>query len=345
MFKPKLSFLGIFFIFAFSTTTFANSASVKVRVESHDKTIAQGNAQGVTFQEAINNFSEENNIDILYNINDGFVAINSVENIRNKSLGSDDGWFAYINRNGEIIVGSTILTSTLEDGDQLVIYYGDPEETEIINVPTLKFDDNTLNFEINSHTNPSGIKIHIITPKKTQRILISDETGHLFTSVNDLGHYQYYAEYYNYSSYPKIVKTETTDFFVGSKDGDKVTRGEAIDFIINQFDVKPFGNTDSFLDIEPNLFYYNEAIIAKSNNILSGYSDGTFRGDNYITLSELSVIISRIKNIDNLQLDSYKTNAPLWATESVDFCISLEIFHESDDFRRLVTIEDLLKIN
>ncbi len=326
----------------FSSTVLATS----VRIESHDKTIYTGQVtEATTLQEVLSSISEKNNIEVQYKKNNGVTIISAINGVENNLFGNNDGWYTYINKNGEVLMGDNPLNTIIEKDDEIVVYYGHIEDTKIINTPSITIDGRDLDFKINSDFSPAGIKIHVKTPKDTQRILISDETGIVTTKVNDLGNYKYFGEYYNYSDYPKVVKTEEKQFFVGPIDKNKVTRGESIDYIINHLGITSNNRTNPFTDVTFGEFYYVEALVAYHNNIISGYDDGSFQGDSYITLSELSIMLSRAKDATSVQSKSYDTNAPEWAKNSVNYCIDKGIFTLDDDFTRFVTLDDLNKIN
>lgn len=50
----------------------------------------------------------------------------------------------------------------------------------------------------------------------------------------------------------------------------------------------------SFKDMKPGVWYYDYVESAKLNQLINGYEDGTFRGDNNVTLDEMTAMVSRV---------------------------------------------------
>lgn len=338
--------LSFAFIFILKTNAFAND-NIFITVESYDKTISSGYSSGNTFVQCLDNFSISENLTVVYDNQDGFNKIFSVNGIQENKFGANDGWLTYIIRENAVIQNIDMLDRKIEKGDKLIVYYGDTTNTKIINSITEEVKNNSLNLKLNiNNANKEileGIRIHLYTPKNTQRIIKTDVTGSVNSRLVDLGIYSYYAESYNYSSYPLIAKTIKKEVFFGPKNKNATTRGEAIDFIVNNFSVK-LGSLSNvnFNDTNINNFYFQELNIAATNKLVSGYEDNTFRGEQNISLLEFTVIISRLLDTTNYSI--LDLDVPSWAIDGVSKAVSLGYVYADEDFSRNVTEDDLLKI-
>lgn len=343
----KIYLLIIFtFIFMFKVYAFAGE-NVFINIESYDNTIASGSTSGETFVQCLDNFSSNKNLTVVYDNQDGFNKIFSINSITENKFNAEDGWNAYIIRGANIIHSTDMLDTKVINGDKLVLYYGKYDATKIIKSITPTIKDNNLSLKLNvngsSNENLTGMRVHLYTPKKTQRIIKTDAYGIINSRLVDLGMYSYYTEGYSYNSYPIVVKTIKENLFFGPKDKNATTRGEAIDFIINNFSIG-IGNNISinFDDVNINDFYYQELNIATTNKLVSGYGDGTFKGDRQISLAEFAVILSKTSNkTDYKVLD---LDAPSWAINGISKAISLGYVSATEDFHRNVTENDLLNI-
>lgn len=100
---------------------------------------------------------------------------------------------------------------------------------------------------------------------------------------------------------------------------DKITREEVAEMLYNALDLSNFGESCTLIDV------YNTSIgkkIAKCCNagLISGYPDGTFRGQNYITRAEVVTMLNRVFYKDNMTSNvNYFTDVPEthWAYSSI----------------------------
>ncbi|TCT16341.1 S-layer family protein [Natranaerovirga pectinivora] len=91
---------------------------------------------------------------------------------------------------------------------------------------------------------------------------------------------------------------------------DNITRAEVIALVVRLFELEGTENAIEFNDLKGNEWYINYLNIATSNGVVSGYQDGTFRGNNLITRQELSVMIYNALKVTDSQLikDNDKIN-------------------------------------
>ena len=77
---------------------------------------------------------------------------------------------------------------------------------------------------------------------------------------------------------------------------DPITRAE-LTALATRFNAEKFGKPSaSFNDVTSSSWYYNSVSVAEANGWVSGYPDGTFRPDNYISRAETMTIINRTIN-------------------------------------------------
>ncbi|MGN1318206.1 MAG: S-layer homology domain-containing protein [Lachnospirales bacterium] len=106
-----------------------------------------------------------------------------------------------------------------------------------------------------------------------------------------------------------------------------ITRAEFLTILYNSNLVsKEIKNTEiSFMDITGNEWYYDYVKWGVENNLILGYIDDTFRGDNIITRQEMAVVISKFIDIADINIEKGEavefndadTIAP-WAMEYVE---------------------------
>ncbi|MFV0504125.1 MAG: S-layer homology domain-containing protein [Lachnospirales bacterium] len=333
-------------IYASNTKTNA-SKEVYITIESYDTTLSQGYAKGSTYAEVLENFAMQKDLEIVYSTENNINKIYSVNGIESKLFGPTDGWYSYIIRGDTILENTDILSTPIKDGDMLITYYGDFHDTRIIYDTITRANNKNISIYLVTPTeidaDLSNIKVHLYTPKNTQRIMKTNKEGVVTSKLKDLGYYTYYAEGYNYDSYPSIVRTVNEGFVLGPENKEKVTRGEFIDFLVNNFSIgKGKNGSKDFTDVSMSDFYSTEVSIACSQNIISGYDDKTFRGSEPITMLEYAAILARIDS--NVVEVNTNINVPSWAMSSVSKAISKGYVSEDTDFTRNVTEEDLIKI-
>lgn len=83
---------------------------------------------------------------------------------------------------------------------------------------------------------------------------------------------------------------------------DYVSRAEFITMINRYFGFNEVAEV-SFKDVKPSDWYYNEVSTALANGYISGYEGNLFKPNGKITREEVATIISRIKSIQDTNLD------------------------------------------
>ena len=76
-----------------------------------------------------------------------------------------------------------------------------------------------------------------------------------------------------------------------------ITRAEFCKMVNLVYGYKDMANTQ-FVDIKSSDWYYEQVLIAKKAGYITGYEDGTFKGENNITREEFCTIISRINKLE-----------------------------------------------
>ena len=77
---------------------------------------------------------------------------------------------------------------------------------------------------------------------------------------------------------------------------DPITRAE-LTALATRFNTEKFGvPSASFSDVSSNSWYYNSVSVAEANGWVTGYPDGTYRPNNYISRAETMTIINRTIN-------------------------------------------------
>lgn len=71
-----------------------------------------------------------------------------------------------------------------------------------------------------------------------------------------------------------------------------ITRAEAIKILLNLYRITP-GGTQSFQDVSGDLWYSSYIAAAVQTGLVSGYTDGTFRPNHYLTRAEMSKVLVR----------------------------------------------------
>ncbi|MBD3362785.1 peptidoglycan DD-metalloendopeptidase family protein [Candidatus Dojkabacteria bacterium] len=86
-----------------------------------------------------------------------------------------------------------------------------------------------------------------------------------------------------------------------------VTRGQTAKFIVNAFNLKIDTEGKRFPDVPEDHVFFEHIYTLRNKKIIQGYSDGTFKPDEYITKGQLAKIL-----IEATNLYSCKNNSPLF---------------------------------
>jgi hypothetical protein len=122
------------------------------------------------------------------------------------------------------------------------------------------------------------------------KIPISNMTGIVFPDIPN-----------NYWAWADIYTAASIGFIGGYTDGTfrpnkPLTRAELSSILVRAYDLKEKGtaDTNTFKDVEKNQWFYNSVNILNENDLVSGFSDETFRPNSYITRAEFSAFVARM---------------------------------------------------
>lgn len=351
------------FLFCFMTTESvmaSRSQSVNVRIESYDKTLANGFVSANTFLEAVQKLGEKSKIDVVINQGNEEQKIYSVNDIKNNTFSKNDGWYGYIIRDGKVMQPSKTLNTTLMNNDEVVLYYGNIETTAILvnleeNISENKIvlkavsnyvkwssgNDGVISKKVSAPI--SGIRVSMNMPDGLQQVAMTDKNGLVSFGTTKAGYYSYIVEGYQKGTTPLLVKLPEKKVLLGIENVSSITRGELSAFIVNNLDVKAGNKSAEFSDIK-NHKCAEEIKRAYSAGVISGYEDGTFRPDNKVTVLETAVILSRF--FDEVPSENTDINGvPKWAQKSIYTAITKGIIEKTETgYSEYVSVDKLNKM-
>lgn len=111
------------------------------------------------------------------------------------------------------------------------------------------------------------------------------------------------------------------------KPNNSITRAEFLTILYNSglADTADIDSDISFADVTGNEWYYDYIKWGVENNLIVGYDDNTFRGNNIISRQEMAVVISKFIELSDINLDETEAvifadadNIAPWAKEYVN---------------------------
>jgi len=152
---------------------------------------------------------------------------------------------------------------------------------------TFRPENNITRAEFVTILSRTAYKLNMMKEIYTSNMAYKDMSGHWsYTYVISMyEHCNKYNKNYSYSS-----------IFPGNSfyPDRPITREEAV-ALVSIFCKKPiYDNPISFVDVNENYKYYNEVKKLINSDVLTGYEDNTFRGNNKITRAESAALIKRI---------------------------------------------------
>lgn len=97
-----------------------------------------------------------------------------------------------------------------------------------------------------------------------------------------------------------------------------VTRAETASMMNNIIEIRSTNKNVSFSDIVNAAWYTTIIKNMSSAGIINGYTDGTFRPDNYITRAEFVTMIMQSENIQNIRNSPFTdVDAKLWSSDYI----------------------------
>lgn len=355
----------VFYVYNVKASTDNLEPHVNVYIEGYDKTIAYDEVNAYTFADALKKTTKNKNIDIMIQQDGNKAEIYSIDGIMNNKFTQLDKWYGYIVRNNTIIEQEKYLNLKLQNNDDIILYYGDLNKTEKIIDIYSEVDDNiasnVIQFKIRSqytkwnekdgkwtasgeNKSVEDVKIYVSTPKNNVEV-ITDVNGQANIELDGTGVYSYYAEGYRNNDVPVIVKTKKYYSVYGINNEDKITRAEAVSFLVNYCKIE--NNNDikyEFNDIL-NDKHYEEINTAVSNGIINGYSDSTFKPNKNITFLELGIMLYNIYGEEDYIQHKDIKEIPQWAQKYIGFVVDKGFFDGINiEWNHSVNSDDILKL-
>ena len=164
------------------------------------------------------------------------------------------------------------------------------------------------------------VTTEIATEVTTENKVSSQESNDKFIDISD----HWAREIINEIANKNIVSGYEDNTF---KPNNSITRAEFLTILYNSglADTADINGDISFADVTGNEWYYNYIKWGAENNLIVGYEDNTFRGNNIISRQEMAVVISKFIELADIKLDVSEVAvftdadsiAP-WAKEYVD---------------------------
>ncbi len=136
-----------------------------------------------------------------------------------------------------------------------------------------------------------------------------------------------------YWAYESIGKINAAGFINGYPDGTfkpegKITRAELVKIANQIFSYTQKQQSTVLKDVLPKEWFYNEVLVAQNAGYIIGYTDGTFKPNNFVTRQELCKILDAINKFENLQNENDikpTDEVSPWAVDYVNKVISNKI--------------------
>jgi len=282
--------LCLAFAFPPANSAYAAGAAprVAIRVEGAFETYAAGSVNANTFREALEIISEEFELILTYVQSGARYELIGVK----KSVEADldieliqGEWSGYVGRKNEIIRQENFLELALEEGDEVVLFFGDPDGTLILSQLFFKEIEGGLVFtagasEINwteengfwipeTKTIPvEGVTIRLEIPGGAITA-VTDENGSCFFEAPKPSVVSYFADGYREGEAPRIVRTQrrfARHGFYGAET--EATRALAVAFLMNMYAINFFAEEDEIseeiTELEPEEINEAETVEAET---------------------------------------------------------------------------------
>lgn len=283
-------------------------AGVTVRIEGVDASIAYGDVYAYTFREALESLAAACELTLTFTTNG---TQNNLYSIGEETEVEAPGqWLGYIQRGDEIIRQEAYLELPLQNGDALVLYRGDPENTLIITHFTIEATDSGLVFfvgadctdwieedgiwEAQTFVQPTeGVTVHVLLPSG-ELTATTDETGYCTVEIETPCVFAYYAEGYRSDATPLCVRTAKQQTTYGFE-ADTVTRAEAVAFFVAMLNIPRDQPIEiPFNDVDEATRLYEAILAATTAEWVVGYEDGTFRPGIPMDWMQMCVLAERM---------------------------------------------------
>lgn len=330
---------------------------VSVVIESYDRTILWENVEADTFLEAVQRAGNQAGISIIIGQDNKEQKIESVDGIKKNALKQGGDWYGYLTRDRKVMQQGNILDTKLEDGDSIVLYYGEMQKTKIVGRLEAELEADQLvltaantyqKWSMDQGTPKSqevtegigGVRIHLEMPNGLEQIGTTDQNGKAVFSLSKTGYYTYYGEKYQTDQLPGIVKTEKEKILYGIENPEEITRGEFACLLAQAKNLEKRETEVNLLDIE-NHPYQEEIQLVVANQWMNGYPDGTFCPQQKISFLECILVLSRDYE-ETEQEETPMEGVPDWAAKKVQAAVTYGLIaEENQDFHKAVSIADL----
>lgn len=365
--KRFLPFLLLVSFIAYGTPARAqdmDGMKVSMAIEGCDRRVAEGTVNAYTFDEALKALASQNDLRVVFSHDGKKIRVYAINGAAENTFSQSDGWFGYVLRRGGVIKPADYLKLLLEDGDELVLYYGDAYDTKIVSSFTLAAEDSGVTFVAETQqsrwTRRDGrwtqetfieglkdLKIRIRQPDGNLKILKTNENGVAGTSLGGLGVYEYFAEGYASGSYPLAVRTNDFLYLHGVANEACVTRGEAVAFVVNHFIPKSGGYQPQinarFTDVSGSTRNAEEIVRGAEAGLVSGFEDGGFMPDEPATLLHFALMLGGIFPADSEP--HTVVGAPEWAEPRLGGVLAGGLLDDVDkDWDAFVTADVLTQV-
>src|ERR1700730_11775475 len=138
----------------------------------------------------------------------------------------------------------------------------------------------------------------------------------------------------------QIEKWAGKRLVIGYPDGtfrpdNRVTRAEFVTMVNRAFIPNKTESSSNYKDVSMTQWYYHEVAIAKQQGYITGYPDGGFQPNNYITNQEVAVILARLfaadpKNLKDLNFTD-KNQIQSWAYTAVQKVTTYQLMNGYKD--------------
>ncbi|MBQ2662579.1 MAG: S-layer homology domain-containing protein [Clostridia bacterium] len=180
--------------------------------------------------------------------------------------------------------------------------------------------------EIKANKIMDDVKISVESPVKVKKDFtdISGKSENVQESINSL------------TKANIISGTSETEFSPDKP----ITRAEIAALLLRMTAKNNEYTSSSFTDVTADDWYYNTAGASKKYNIVAGFEDNTFRGDETISKVQLISLAARtLRNEGNVTEETEEiknSELPYWATDDISLALKEKLISETD----LINIDD-----
>lgn len=152
-----------------------------------------------------------------------------------------------------------------------------------------------------------------------------------YTDISDLPENTYYCV--DHLSRAGIIDGITDNEFMPEKD---ITRAEAAAIILRMTGKSEEKSVPEFKDVSNDKWYYNIAGTSQKYGLISGFDDGTFKGDEKLSYAEAVSLAARALRSEGTAVepeeysDTDFSNVPEWAKEDIKYAVDHGIITEKE---------------